>query len=109
MAGILTLLLASIIKAAGQTQDLPFHVLSHYVQGVTGPHITDWVAALVGRPVHGVGRTRFTLAVGKSGVGLQSVAEEEDTTSAESPRSDRLLLRQKTKCSLSAERHSVFL
>lgn len=39
------------------------------------PHITDGVAALVGRAVDGVGWAGRPLAVWQGGVGLQSVAK----------------------------------
>lgn len=66
---------------SGSTVYLPFHVLGNHIEGMTGPHITNGVAALVGRPVDGVGGARAPLVVGESGVRLQSMAEGNKTAS----------------------------
>lgn len=60
---------------SGSPGYLPFHVLGDHIEGVTGPHITNGVAALVGGSVDGVGGARAPLVVGESGVRLQSMAE----------------------------------
>lgn len=59
---------------ASSGRRLPFHVLGHYIQSMSGPDITNGVTALVGRPVDGVGRAGAAHVVGKSRVGLQGMA-----------------------------------
>lgn len=53
---------------------LPFHVFGDHVESVSGPDVTDGVAALVGGAVDGVGRAGLSHVVGQGGVGLQGVA-----------------------------------
>ena len=66
--------------------DAPREVLLHDVQGVQGPHVGDGVAALVGRAVLRVGRTRHALAVVDRRERLERVAEHvEAATVVKSP------------------------